>query len=100
MDEVRLLLKLPDWFEVPTPIGASRPDWAIVFQHQDAFGQAHERLYLVCETKGSTDEAALRLLESLRIDCARAHFGEIEVPYEVATNAEGLRQALLTRRAP
>ena len=30
----------------------------------------------------------------------RDTFGEIEVPYEVATSAQGLRQALLSRRAP
>ena len=31
MDEMKLFIKLPDWFVVPTPIGEYNPDWAIVF---------------------------------------------------------------------
>jgi hypothetical protein len=47
MDEVKLFVKLPDWFVVPTPIGDYNPDWAVVFQVQDAFGEKRDKLYLV-----------------------------------------------------
>jgi type III restriction enzyme len=95
MDEVKLFVKLPDWFVVPTPVGAYNPDWAIVFTVQDAFGEARETLYLVRETKGSLDEEQLRGMEGMKIDCARRHFNAIEVDYEVETSAEKFRRKIL-----
>src|SRR2546426_70 len=55
-DDVKLYLKLPRWFTVPTPVGNYNPDWAIVIEERDAFGQPTNRplLYLVRETKGTT----------------------------------------------
>jgi restriction endonuclease len=47
--------KLPGWFTVPTPLGASKPDWAIVVNCGDG-----ERLYFVVETKGGLLEKDLR----------------------------------------
>jgi type III restriction enzyme len=85
MDEVKLFVKLPDWFVVPTPLGDYNPDWAIVFYVQDAFGEAREKLYLVRETKGeSIDEEKLRGTEEMKIECARQHFGAVEVDYDTA----------------
>jgi type III restriction enzyme len=95
MDEVKLFVKLPDWFVVPTPVGAYNPDWAIVFTVQDAFGEARETLYLVRETKGSLDEEQLRGMEGMKIDCARRHFNAIEVDYEVKPSAEKFRRKIL-----
>ena len=75
--EVKLFVKLPNWFTVPTPIGDYNPDWAIVFYVQDAFGEGRfdnrrEKLYLVRETKGeSVDAEKLRGTEEMRIECAR-----------------------------
>jgi len=57
---VKLFIKLPDWFVVPTPVGEYNPDWAIVLTVQDEFGEAREKLYLVRETKGTLDEEQLR----------------------------------------
>jgi len=95
MDEVKLFVKLPDWFTVPTPIGDYNPDWAVVFHVQDEFGEMREKLYLVRETKGTLDEDELRGLENMRIACARRHFETIEVDYDVATSAEEFRQKVL-----
>jgi type III restriction enzyme len=96
MDEVKLFVKLPDWFVVPTPIGEYNPDWAVVFWVQDAFGEVREKLYLVRETKGTLDEEELRGMESMRIACARRHFDAVEVDYDVVKDAEGFREQVLS----
>ncbi len=80
--DVRLILKLPDWFEVTTPLGKYLPDWAIVMTDD-----IQEKLYFVCETKGSTDMSKLRITEKLKIDCGKAHFIALEVPYVVETDS-------------
>jgi restriction endonuclease len=97
MDEVKLFVKLPDWFVVPTPIGDYNPDWAVVFHVQDGFGETREKLYLVRETKGSVDVEELRSTEQMKIDCARRHFEAIEVDYDVVAGAEEFRQRILAK---
>jgi type III restriction enzyme len=98
MDEVKLFIKLPDWFIVPTPIGDYNPDWAIVFQIQDEFGEKRDKLYLVRETKGSDDWAERRGAENMKIDCAQRHFESIAVDYGVATSAAEFRRKVLADR--
>ncbi len=72
---VKLFVKLPSWFTVPTPLGEYNPDWAIVAVDTDEHGQeTAERLYLVAETKGSMDVASLRPDEQHKIECGKAHF--------------------------
>jgi type III restriction enzyme len=71
---VKLFVKLPSWFKVPTPLGEYNPDWAVVAVETDAHGEETERLYLVAETKGATEEGSLRPDEKHKIDCGRAHF--------------------------
>ena len=95
MDEVKLFIKLPDWFVVPTPIGEYNPDWAVVFWVQDAFGEVREKLYLVRETKGTLDEAERRATENMKIACARRHFGMLEVDYDDIVVTEKLRREML-----
>jgi type III restriction enzyme len=80
---VRFFMKLPAWFTVDTPIGPYNPDWAIVFD-------ASERVYLIRETKGSTDPDDIRRSEETKIRCARRHFDAIGVDYEVASNVEAM----------
>jgi len=65
-DDVKLYIKLPSWFTVPTPIGEYNPDWAIVMEERDEHGQAGGKplLYLVRETKSTTDLDKLRPEES------------------------------------
>jgi type III restriction enzyme len=79
--DVKLILKLPDWFEVTTPLGKYLPDWAIVMTDD-----VEEKLYFVCETKGSVDMSKLRLSEKLKIDCGEVHFTTLEIPYIVETD--------------
>lgn len=58
------------------------PDWAIV-------RESDGRVYLVAETKGSTDVKALAAKEALRIKCGRRHFEDcLQVPYKVATTLD------------
>lgn len=82
---VKLYVKLPDWFRVPTPIGNYEPDWAIVWQ--DA---GKETLYLVRETKGTTDDSKLRPEERLKIKAGRRHFEAIGADYKLVHNANQL----------
>ena len=66
---VKVYAKLPDWFKVPTPLGAYNPDWAVVVEDDD-----QEKLYFVVETKGSSWWGDLRHLEAAKIKCGRRHF--------------------------
>jgi len=90
MDAVKLFVKLPGWFTVPTPIGTYNPDWAIVFVVRDAFGEARETLYLVRETKGGLDPDARRGIETMKIACAKAHFALLDVDYRDIVRADDL----------
>lgn len=94
-DDVNLYVKLPDWFKVDTPIGTYNPDWAIVMQDPDHPDQEH--LYLVAETKGTTDEARLQWThERQKIGCGRAHFHDaLHVTYCLAKEASDLPQPSL-----
>ncbi len=71
---VKLFVKLPTWFRVPTPLGDYIPDWAILIEEE-----GRERLYLVVETKGSTSPEDLRKSEQDKIDCGREHFKALRV---------------------
>lgn len=92
-DDVRLYLKLPAWFKVPTPVGNYNPDWAIVMEDRDEFGDAGDKpmLYLVRETKSSTVPAERREAENQKVHCGERHFkGALGVDYDVVTNADEL----------
>jgi type III restriction enzyme len=71
--DVKVYVKLPYWFTVPTPVGEYEPDWAIVMQDPDKDSQPV--LYLVTETKGTTNLDDLRPDEKRKILCGAAHFG-------------------------
>lgn len=96
-DDVKLYLKLPTWFVVPTPVGDYRPDWAIVLEGPEEDGRPI--LYFVAETKGSSREGDLRPDERRKIQCGAAHFGSKQknqagalegVEYKVVTEARKL----------
>jgi len=82
--DIKLFIKLPDWFQVETPIGTYNPDWAIVKQSP---GGA-EKLYLVRETKSTTKEEKLRGSEWGKIRCGQAHFEALDVDFKHVTTAE------------
>ena len=84
---VKFFMKLPAWFTVDTPIGPYNPDWAIVFD-------GSERVYLVRETKGSSDPDELRGREETKIRCAGQHFEAIGVDYAVTSSVDEMVSGL------
>lgn len=92
-EDVKLYVKLPGWFTVPTPVGEYNPDWAIVLEPRDEHGKptGEELLYLVRETKGTCDLSELRIDETRKIRCGEKHFsGALHVTYRVVTKASEL----------
>ncbi|MDO8532950.1 MAG: DEAD/DEAH box helicase family protein [Dehalococcoidia bacterium] len=92
-DDVKLYLKLPSWFTVPTPVGEYNPDWAIVMEERDEHGQPTGKslLYLVRETKAENWKTALRPDELRKITCGERHFRDaLKVDYKVVTKAADL----------
>lgn len=90
---VKVYLKLPAWFTVPTPIGEYNPDWAIVMDNLDAHGKrkGKEMLYLVRETKDTSRPESMRLNEQRKIDCGKVHFEKaLGVSYRVVKSASEL----------
>lgn len=79
-EDVKLFLKLPNWFTVTTPIGEYNPDWAIVKHDQS-------KVYLVRETKGNKDRSKLRPSEAEKIECAEKHFNTLGVSFDVVVDA-------------
>ena len=73
-EDIKMFVKLPDRFKIPTPVGDYNPDWAIV-KHED--GQ--ERIYMIRETKSTQQESLLRLSESAKIHCGEKHFAAIGI---------------------
>ena len=94
-EQIKLFIKLPNWFKVETPIGNYNPDWAIVTVKRDLRGnEDKERVYFVIETKG--DVSNLRPTEQAKITAAKKHFEVIEVKYkEVENYQQFVSQCLL-----
>lgn len=80
-EDIKLFVKLPDWFKVETPVGTYNPDWAIV-KHDD------HTLYLVRETKSTKDFLKLRTSEADKVRCGQRHFETLGVPFAVAVTAD------------
>ena len=78
--DIKLFIKLPGWFMIPTPPGNYNPDWAIV-------KDGDETLYLVRETKGSKEELKLRATEWAKIQCGKAPFAELGVSGDTVVTA-------------
>lgn len=73
-EAVKVFAKLPDWFRVPTPLGAYNPDWAVLVSTEDG-----DRLYFVVETKPTALIDDLHHAEAGKVQCGRAHFAAIAV---------------------
>jgi len=71
-EAVKVYAKLPDWFRIPTPLGAYIPDWALLIKDGKK-----ESLYFVAETKGSPDD--LRQSESDKIAFGEKHFEALRI---------------------
>jgi type III restriction enzyme len=90
-DDVKFYVKLPAWFNVTTPVGNYNPDWALVMEEVDQFGDVGEKLYLVRETKSTLSLADLRPEEKQKIHWGERHFkGALNVDFKVVKNADGL----------
>lgn len=89
-EAIKVYAKLPNWFKVPTPLGAYNPDWAVLVEKDGA-----ERLYFVVETKGSLFAEDIREKENAKIKCGEVHFkalatGENPARYIKAANLDDL----------
>jgi len=73
-EDIKLFMKLPAKFKVPTPVGDYNPDWAILKQED---GQ--EKIYMIRETKSTSQDALLRPSEVAKIKCGTKHFAAIGV---------------------
>lgn len=78
--DVKLCVKLPSWFIVDTPVGTYNPDWAVVLEHD-------RKVYLVRETKGTTNIELLAADERDKVKCGKKHFDELGVDYKVVSKA-------------
>jgi type III restriction enzyme len=88
--DVKLYVKLPSWFTVPTPIGEYNPDWAIVLEKKNEDGKVEKVLYLVRETKDTTNLDDLRPDERRKILSGKKHFkNALDMDYDVI---EGVSQ--------
>lgn len=76
--DIKLFMKLPAKFKVPTPVGDYNPDWAIIRQVD-----GENRIYMIRETKSTHERDKRRPSENAKIDAAMAHFKAIGVGYEV-----------------
>lgn len=90
--DVKVYIKLPGWFTVPTPMGEYNPDWAIVLEGRDKYGEkTGDILYLVRETKATRNLDELRPDEKRKIICGKRHFKDtLKVDFEVITNSREL----------
>jgi type III restriction enzyme len=91
--DVKMFLKLPAWFTVPTPVGDYNPDWAIVMENRDAHGvqKGKDLLYLVRETKDEKWPDSARPDERRKVLCGEAHFAHaLGVDYRVVSKAKQL----------
>ncbi|MEY2665399.1 MAG: hypothetical protein RLZZ480_504, partial [Candidatus Parcubacteria bacterium] len=87
--DVKVYVKLPNWFKVPTPLGDYNPDWAVVLDHN-----GEQKLYFVIETKGSTLFDDLRFTEDAKIRCGHKHFESLGtgVTYTLADSYDTWRK--------
>lgn len=70
--DVKMFVKLPDWFKIPTPLGTYNPDWAVVVEQE-----GRNRLYFVVETKGTNALSDVPEDQAAKIKCGRKHFAAL-----------------------
>lgn len=91
--DVKVYVKLPNKFVIPTPLGNYNPDWAIAFREGVV-----KHIYFVAETKGSMSSLQLKGAEQAKINCAKEHFKALQtsglldqsVVYDVVDSYESL----------
>lgn len=91
--EAIVYAKLPSGFKIPTPVGNYNPDWAVVFETQEA-----KHIYFIAETKGSMSTMQLKGAEKLKIEYARKHFAKLgseKLKYDVVESYQSLINEIL-----
>jgi type III restriction enzyme len=73
-EDIKLFMKLPPKFLIPTPVGDYNPDWAILKQED---GQ--QKIYMIRETKSTPVDELLRPTEVAKINCGKKHFAAIGI---------------------
>jgi type III restriction enzyme len=73
-EDVKLFMKLPAKFRIPTPVGDYNPDWAIIKQED-----GEDKIYMIRETKSTLDDAKLRPAELAKMKSAKRHFEAIGI---------------------
>lgn len=76
-NQVKIFVKLPNWYKIPTPIGSYNPDFALVLQTADLYDENNKQFYFAIETKGKKNLEELTLEEQLKIKCAIQHFEKL-----------------------
>ncbi|WP_139692966.1 type III restriction-modification system endonuclease [Sporolactobacillus terrae] len=66
---VKMFVKLPDWFKIHTPLGNYNPDWAVSIVEN-----GNENFYFIAETKENILSESLRPTEQGKIRCGKKHF--------------------------
>jgi type III restriction enzyme len=91
-NEVVCFLKLPDFYEIPIPVGKHgtgkyRPDFGLVLKRKSLKSGDESDYYFVIETKSTAnldDMTALTDSERYKIKCAQKHFASLGIPTEIA----------------
>jgi type III restriction enzyme len=83
-EDIRLFMKLPAKFKVPTPVGPYNPDWAIIKQED-----GNDKIYMIRETKSTSQDALLRSSERAKKTCGEKHFAAIGVHDFKTSSPEG-----------
>lgn len=73
-EDIKLFMKLPPKFQIPTPVGPYNPDWAII-----KVEEGEDRIYLIRETKSTLHDSQLRPSELAKMKSAKKHFEAIGV---------------------
>ena len=84
--KVVCLLKLPEFYKIPTPIGNYRPDFGLVVKQRSLKNSDDRELYFVIETKSThdlNDTHALTEDERTKIQCAVKHFQALGIRAEI-----------------
>jgi type III restriction enzyme len=88
--DVVCFLKLPKFYEIPTPIGMYRPDFGLVVRRKRLKSTDESEYYFVVETKGTADLEDTKALtpdEKRKIECAKKHFAalgiETDLKYQI-----------------
>ncbi|GAA3587218.1 hypothetical protein GCM10022198_08460 [Klugiella xanthotipulae] len=75
-EDIKIFMKLPAKFKIDTPVGPYNPDWAIV-KHEDGA----DRIYMIRETKSTSNVELLRPTEKAKINAATEHFKALNIDY-------------------